>query len=157
MLFLLFQLGEQRFALEAARVVEVVPLVAMKGLSHAPCGFAGILNYRGQPVPALDLCELTLGRPAAERLGTRVIIIPHANGEGAPRLLGLIAENATQILNTRPENFVETGVRLKSAPYLGPLLMDPNGPVQWLREDRLLSAPMRELLDTLPELGYGLA
>ena len=38
MLFLLFQLGDGRYALEASRVVEVVPLLEIKRLLHAPKG-----------------------------------------------------------------------------------------------------------------------
>ena len=49
MLFLLFQLGKDRYALEASRVVEVVPLLALKQLPQAPKGVAGIFNYRGPP------------------------------------------------------------------------------------------------------------
>jgi chemotaxis-related protein WspB len=68
MVFLLFQLGSGRYALEASRVVEVVPLLEMKPLPQAPRGVAGIFNYRGRPVPAVDLSALTLGQPASERL-----------------------------------------------------------------------------------------
>ena len=75
MLFLLFQLGNDRYVLEASRVVEVVPLLELKQLPRAPKGVAGIFKYRGRPVPAVDLCALTLGRPASERLSTRIIIV----------------------------------------------------------------------------------
>jgi chemotaxis-related protein WspB len=66
MLFLLFQLGKERYALQASRVVEVVPLLELKQLPQAPKGVAGIINYRGRPVPVVDLCALTLG-PAGRR------------------------------------------------------------------------------------------
>ena len=65
MLFLLFQLGKERYALEATRVVEVVPLLALKQLPQAPKGVAGIFNYRGRPVPAGD----GRGRDRATRSG----------------------------------------------------------------------------------------
>ena len=38
MLFLLFQLGNDRYALDASRVVEVLPLVELKHLPLAPRG-----------------------------------------------------------------------------------------------------------------------
>ena len=55
MLILLFQLGKDRYALEASRVVEVVPLLALKHLPQSPPGIAGVFNYRGRPVPASDI------------------------------------------------------------------------------------------------------
>jgi chemotaxis-related protein WspB len=61
MLFLLFQLGSERYALDASRVVEVVPLLCLQRLPQAPPGVAGVFNYRGQPVPAVDLSQLTMG------------------------------------------------------------------------------------------------
>jgi len=50
MLFLLFQLGQDRYALEASRVIEVLPLVSLKRIPQAPRGVAGLFNYRGRPV-----------------------------------------------------------------------------------------------------------
>ena len=74
MLFLLFELGKDRYAIEAKRVVEVLPYVQIKRVPEAPGGVAGIINYRGEPVPILDFSEVALGTPAREYLSTRIII-----------------------------------------------------------------------------------
>src|SRR5690242_18803894 len=123
MLFLLFQLGNDRYALKASDVVEIVPLVALKELPQAPKGVAGLFNYRGQPIPAIDLCHLTVGHSASERLSTRIIIINYPDQNGKNHLVGLIAENATETLRKDPEQFADSGLRLNQAPYLGPVLM----------------------------------
>jgi chemotaxis-related protein WspB len=47
MLFLVFKLGTDRYAIEAAQVVEVLPLVGAKHIPGAPAGVAGILDYHG--------------------------------------------------------------------------------------------------------------
>jgi chemotaxis-related protein WspB len=146
MLFLLFKLGKDRYALEASHVVEVVPLLELKKLPHAPKGFAGIFNYRGRPIPAIDLCELTLGQPARERLSTRIIMIETATEDGVKHLVGLIAEEATETLRKDPKLFVDAGVRMSGAPYLGPVLMEGNGTIQWVHEERLFSEEVRALL-----------
>ncbi len=146
MLFLLFQLGNDRYALEASRVVEVLPMVARKQLPQAPKGVVGIFNYRGQPVPAVDLCELTMGKPSEERLSTRIIIVNYRTRSAEERLLGLIAESATEMLRKDPKAFVQTGVQLSTAPYLGPILMDGEGPIQWIDEQRLLPENVCESL-----------
>jgi chemotaxis-related protein WspB len=146
MLFLLFQLGKERYALEARQVVEVVPLLAFKRFPQAPKGVAGLFNYRGRPVPALDLSELTLGQPAAERLSTRIIIINYQDASGASHLLGLVAEHATEMLRKEASEFVDPGLKTVSAPYLGPVLIDSQGAIQWIHEQRLVSEPLRALL-----------
>jgi chemotaxis-related protein WspB len=150
MLFLLFQLGKDRYALEARRVVEVVPLLTLKELPQAPKGFAGIFNYRGRPVPAIDLCQVTLGEPAIERLSTRIIIVNHPDGRGNNQLLGLVAEHATEVLRKDPKDFVDAGIKIGGAPYLGPVLMDANGAIQWVHEERLLPERVRNLLFAEP-------
>ena len=45
MLFLLFELGRDRYALDALQVAEVLPLLALKEMPLAPPGVAGLLNY----------------------------------------------------------------------------------------------------------------
>jgi chemotaxis-related protein WspB len=145
-LFLLFQLGKDRYALEARRVVEVVPLLTLKRVPQAPTGLVGIFSYRGRPVPAIDLCLLTLGQPANERLSTRIIIIQFPDGQGRHRLLGLVAERATEMIRREPKDFVESGIKIEAAPYLGPLLLDGKGTIQLVHEEHLLSAHVRELV-----------
>ncbi len=146
MLFLLFQLGNDRYALEASRVVEVVPLLDMKQLPQAPRGVAGIFNYRGHPVPAVDLSALTLNQPASQRFSTRIIIVNYPDGNGTHHLLGLIAERATDTLHKDANDFVDSGVKLGQAPYLGPILMEDQSPIQWIYEQRLLPEPVRDVL-----------
>jgi chemotaxis-related protein WspB len=146
MLFLLFQLGGDRYALEARRVLRVVPLVNLKKIPAAPRGVAGIFNYQGRPVPAVDLSDLALGRPAAERLSTRIILIHYADEAGRNHLLGLIAEHATEMIRRESGDFAAPGLRLENTPYLGPVLMDSRGPIQWVHEQKLLSDRVRDLL-----------
>ena len=64
MLFLIFELGADRYALQAAHIAEVLPVVRIKRVPHAPPGVIGVFDYHGAPVPVIDLSELTLGRPA---------------------------------------------------------------------------------------------
>jgi chemotaxis-related protein WspB len=146
MLFLLFQVGQDRFALQASHVVEVVPLLNLKKIPQAPKGVAGLFNYRGRPVPAVDLCELTLNKPAEERLSTRIIIVQYPDAGGGQHLLGLIAEQATSVMRREGSDFSDPNVRIHTAPYLGPVLMDGQGSIQWIHEQRLLSERVRDML-----------
>ncbi len=146
MLFLLFQVGDARYALEAGRVVEVTPLLELKPLPQAPKGVAGVFNYRGCPVPAVDLCEWTLGRPARALLSTRIIIVNHPDGQGVHHLLGLVAERVTELLRKDPGELQDTALKIGRAPHLGPIFMDAGGAVQCLDERRLLPEPVCDVL-----------
>ena len=146
MLFLLFRIGGDRYALEARRVIEIVPMLEMKRMPRAPEGVAGVFNYRGMPVPAVDLSALTTGIPAAERLSTRIIVVNYESPLGTLHPLGLIAEQATEILRRESHHFTGAQTHGTGAAYLGPVLTDEKGSIQWLYEERLLSEPVREML-----------
>lgn len=146
MVFLLFQLGPDRYALDVRQVAEVLPLLALKRIAHAPGGVVGVFDYRGTPVPVIDLALLTLGRPAEESLSTRVVVVSYAGSDGVPHLLGLIAEKATQTLQRAAEDFAPTGVTTETAPWLGPVCADAGGMVQWVEVSRLLPDAVRAAL-----------
>jgi chemotaxis-related protein WspB len=146
MLFLLFQLGADRYAIEAQQAVEVVPLLELKRIPQAPPGVAGIVNYRGRPVPTVDLCALTLGRPAREQLSTRIIILRLTDAAGRPQLIGVVAERATDLLRKEGREVFQPGAPPARGGFLGPVMMDEKGFLQLVRPDHLLTESVREAL-----------
>lgn len=152
MLFLLFQLGPDRYALPAADVVEVLPLIQIKSLPGAPKGVAGVMDHRGQPVPVVDLSALALGRPAAARLSTRLVLV-RLQADGTEKLLALVAENATETLRRDPAEFVASGVTSPGAPYLGPVTRDARGLIQRIEVRQLLSPDVLSALFSTVEAG----
>lgn len=146
MLFLLFQSGSGRYALDTSRVVEVIPLLQLQKVPRAPRGVAGLFNYHGRPVPAVDLVEITQGRPADERLGTRIIVVNCADASGTDQLLGLIAEQAVGVFRRDAHECLPSGVNVSGAPFLGPVMTDEQGVIQWIHEQRLLTDHVRDLL-----------
>ena len=146
MLFLLIQLGKDRYALAASEVVEVLPLLHLKKIPRAPPGVAGAFNHRGAPVPVVDLSELTTGTPSRQRLGTRIILVNFPLESGSRRILGLIAENATGTVRLEPTDFLNVGVTVAETPYLGPVAKDERGLIQWIEVTKLLPEPVRGVL-----------
>jgi chemotaxis-related protein WspB len=146
MLFLVFQVDNDRYALDAGQVAEVLPCLDLKRIAHAPPGVVGLLNYRGRPVPVIDLCELMVGRPAVKHLSTRQILVHYRDGAGALRLLGLVAERATETLRCDASAFVDSGVGARDAPYLGPVAAGDRGLIQRIDANTLLPPSLRDLL-----------
>ena len=154
MLLLLFQLGQDRYALEAGLVVEVLPLVALKGLPGAPRGVAGLVDYRGTPVPVLDLSALALGVAAASRVSTRLLIVRYCAAQGGERLLGLVVERATEMLKCAAEDFYNPGVETSGAPYLREVVRDRQGLIQRVEVSAMLGKELRAaLFDKSPDGG----
>lgn len=146
MLFLVFRLDNDRYALPAQQVVEVLPLLQLKQWPKAGCGVAGVCAYRGRPVPVLDLSALCLGRPAPPRLSTRLLLVRYPDHREPTRLLGLIAEDATDTVHIDPGTFVDAGVRTDGAPFLGPVVAHSGGLLQRLDVAAVLPPALRDTL-----------
>jgi chemotaxis-related protein WspB len=143
MTFLLFQIGADRYALEIRRVAEALPRVKLKTIPQAAAGIAGVFNYHGQPVPVVDLTALVSGRPGSSSLSTRLLVVHCAAADGTPHLLGLLAEQATATARFEPQDFKEPGVTTTGTPYLGPVISDTRGLIQWVEIEKLLSPEVR--------------
>src|SRR5690606_41754242 len=102
MLFLLFQLDNDRYALPATQVADVLPLVTLKRIPNAPAWVAGAFTYRQAPVRVIDLSMLALRRPAPPRLATRIVVVQHPQSGVGSDLLGRVVEKATQAIRCDP-------------------------------------------------------
>lgn len=146
MLFLVFQLEKDRYAIEAAQVVEVLPLVNVKSIPGALAGMAGVFDYHGKPVPVIDLAELALETPSRRWMSTRIVLVNYAEESGRTHVLGLLAEQATATLSRREEDFTDPGVASTENRWLGPVTIDPDGMVQRVEVRNLLPESVRNLL-----------
>lgn len=146
MLFVLFQLGDDRYALDAVQVEEILPLVAIKQIPRAPHGVAGVIRYRGIPVPVLDLTQMALGRPSARRMNTRIVMARSPDRDGTMRLLGLLAEKVNNTVRCQAGEFADPGVYNPDAPWLGAVGGDAMGLVQWVNIGSLLAPDVRAVL-----------
>ena len=140
MLFLLFRLDSDTYALDACEVVEVLPFVSIAKALRPQRGVIGTINYHGTFVPVVDLSEILLGRRAPPRLSTRIVLVRRSPDGKAGHLLGLVAEKATDTMQCDPAKFVSCGIDSKEVPYLGAVAMVPAGLVQRIEVDKLLPA-----------------
>jgi chemotaxis-related protein WspB len=146
MLMLLFYVGPDRYALNCSHVVEVIPLVELRKLYHAPEYMAGLFNYRGSIVPVLDLCHLIQGSGSRHCLSTRIILVNYPPTHQNSRLLGLMAERVTDTVDVLKSQFKDQGIHLDNAAYLGQIIMDERGTIQELRLESLISEQAQPFL-----------
>ena len=140
-LFLVFHIGDERYALPATDVVEVLPLLPLKPIAHAPAWVAGVFTHRGQVVPVIDISAMTFGQAAVARTSTRLVLVNYRG-----QLLGLLLEQASNTLRCDPADFQPYGLDNRDAPYLGPVRKDEAGLLQWLSVDDLLSPAVSALI-----------
>ncbi len=166
MLLLTFIAGANRYAIDVARVVELVPRVELRSIPHAPPFLAGLLGYRGKVVPVIDLGLLVGAAPCRDCLSTRIILVndapdDHNHGKDDPdessknrrrslsnpmpdsSLLGLIGEQVSDLTNVRPEQIVPSPIRLLQVPFLDAIVQTDHGIVQLIAVERIRDTSLR--------------
>ncbi len=146
MLLLTFCVGNERYAIDANRVVEVAPMVQIKRVPLAEASVAGVLNYRGRPTPVIDLCQLLEQRPCTVQMSTRIVLVNFNGLAGETHVLGMIAERVTEAVKRKREDFEDTGINVRGAPFLRGVCSDPRGMLQFIDTERLLPPTLAETL-----------
>jgi len=139
MLFLLFHVENNVYALETSHVVEVIPIVILRKVYLAPDYMAGLFNYRGVIIPVIDFSYLLKGTPSRFYLSTRIIILNYPNKDNTARYLGLIAEQVTETLNKPDSELVDLGINVPDASYLSQMMIDEKGLIQCIKLEQLLA------------------
>ena len=141
MLLLLFEIGEGRYAMGIDDIVEIVPFVKLKKIPMAPNYISGLMNFRGTPLPVIDLSILIEGSPSEPRMSTRIIIIKYSwGGDKDEDILGLIAHQITETTKTEITSIPTSGVLMDEALYRDRVESEDEGMVQWFDVKRMLPA-----------------
>jgi chemotaxis-related protein WspB len=146
MLLLVFRVAGDSYAVEAARVVEVVPRVELRALPHAPEALAGLFRYRGRMVPVIDLGILLGSRPCPCLLSTRIILVDEPLPAHGVAEVGLIAEHVSDVLRVDDDRIIAPPPLLGRNPYLGSIASTDLGLVPLIAIDRVFSVPLRDIL-----------
>ncbi len=138
MLFLLFEIGSDRYCLDASRVVEVIPMVTFRKIAQAPAYVSGLISYRGTILPVIDLSVILGESPSRPLFSTRIILVDMGGADGAHHVLGLLAEKVTDTLSRREEDFQPAGIAVDEIPCLDKIVFDDYGMIQRVETERIL-------------------
>jgi chemotaxis-related protein WspB len=143
MLLLLFKIENGRYALDTNQVIEIASLVKFKKIPVAPNYVAGLMNYRGQGIPVLDLGKLIEDQPFENKFSTRIIIVKNPFKGQHNKTLGLIAGNVTETVKLNITKPPSTGVLMDKSLYEGDETPDTNEMIQWFDLKKML--PEKEI------------
>ncbi|QLA17477.1 chemotaxis protein CheW [Desulfolutivibrio sulfoxidireducens] len=145
MLFVLFRAGQGRYAVRAALVRRIVPLVRLAEAPGAPPYVAGLMNHRGRVVPVVDVSGLLCGGRSRPLLSTRIILAECADPRtGTSRLLGLLAEGVTETASR--EDADVRPPEIDAAPYVAGLFLEDGEVVQIVSPGEALPAEVARAL-----------
>jgi purine-binding chemotaxis protein CheW len=95
--YMTFKLGDELFAIDVARVREVLEVSQITKVPTAPAYMRGVVNVRGQATPVVDLRQ-RFGLPkGADSVHTRIIVM-ELELDGEATVLGGIADSVHEVI-----------------------------------------------------------
>jgi len=109
--YLTFKLEDEVFALDIAKVREVLEYTTVTKVPRTPDFMCGVINLRGGVVPVVNM-RLKFGMPDAEKTVNTCIIIVEVKIEGETTVLGALADSVQEVMDLEPE-------QIEPAPKIG--------------------------------------
>jgi purine-binding chemotaxis protein CheW len=108
--YLTYKLGEEVFALDIAKVREVLDFTTVTKVPRTPEFMRGVINLRGSVVPVVDL-RLKFGMSRTERTVNTCVIIVEVTADGETTVLGALADSVQEVIELGP-NHIEPAPKI---------------------------------------------
>jgi purine-binding chemotaxis protein CheW len=109
--YLTFKLAEEIFAVDVAKVREILEFTSITKVPQTPDFMRGVINLRGSVVPVMDM-RLKFGMPVTEKTVNTCIIVVEVNHEGETIIIGALADSVQEVFELEPE-------QIEPAPRIG--------------------------------------
>ena len=109
--YLTFKLEEEVFALDVAKVREILEITSITKIPQTPEFMRGVINLRGSVVPVIDM-RLKFGMSATEQTVNTCIIVVEVTLEGETTVLGALADSVQEVVEMEPD-------QIEPAPHIG--------------------------------------
>jgi len=100
--YLTFTLGDELFAVDVAKVREVLDYTSITKIPRTPEYMRGVINLRGSVVPVIDL-RLKFGMSKTENKVNTCIIVLEIDLEGEIIVLGALADAVQEVFELEPD------------------------------------------------------
>lgn len=98
--FLSFKLGEEVFAINVFKVINILEMNHITRIPHAPDYMKGVINLRGTVLPVTDL-RIKFGLPEKEITVDTSIIVLSLEVAGEPILIGILVDAVKEVLELK--------------------------------------------------------
>jgi purine-binding chemotaxis protein CheW len=109
--YLTFTLADEVFAVDVARVREILEITNITKVPQTPDFMRGVINLRGSVVPVIDM-RLKFGMAETERTVNTCIIVVEVEMEGETIVLGSLADSVQEVIEMDPD-------QIEAAPHIG--------------------------------------
>ena len=109
--YLTFKLGNEVFAIDVAKVREVLDLTPITAIPRTPAFMAGVINLRGSVVPVVDL-RLCFEMPKTESTRNTCIVVVEVLLDNESTVIGVLADSVEEVIDLEPD-------QIEPAPKIG--------------------------------------
>lgn len=109
--YLTFTLDKELYAMDIAKVREVLEYTDITRVPRTPEFLRGVINVRGRAVPVVDM-RLKFGLSKTEPTVNTCIIIIEVDVDGESTILGALADSVQEVFDLEPD-------QIEPAPRLG--------------------------------------
>lgn len=100
--YLTFKLAEEVFAVDVAKVREILELTTITKIPRTPDYMRGVINLRGSVVPVMDM-RLKFGMPETEQTVNTCIIVVEVLHEDEVVVIGALADSVQEVFELEPD------------------------------------------------------
>jgi purine-binding chemotaxis protein CheW len=109
--YLTFRLGNEIFAIDVAKVREVLDLTTITAIPRTPEFMSGVINLRGSVVPVVDL-RLCFEMSKTESTRNTCIVVVEVQLDGEATVIGALADSVEEVIDLEPD-------QIQPAPRIG--------------------------------------
>jgi purine-binding chemotaxis protein CheW len=109
--YLTFTLADEVFAVDVARVREILEMPGITKVPQVPDFMRGVINLRGCVVPVIDL-RLKFGMEETAQTVNTCIIVVEVAMDGENVVLGALADSVQEVIEMEPS-------QIEAAPHIG--------------------------------------
>jgi len=109
--YLTFTLADEVFAVDVARVREILEMPSITKVPQVPDFMRGVINLRGCVVPVIDL-RLKFGMEETAQTVNTCIIVVEVEMDGENIVLGALADSVQEVIEMEPS-------QIEAAPHIG--------------------------------------
>lgn len=109
--YLTFRLNNEIFAIDVAKVREVLDLTTITAIPRTPEFMSGVINLRGSVVPVVDL-RLCFEMSKTESTRNTCIVVVEVMLDNEATVIGALADSVEEVVDLEPE-------QIQPAPRIG--------------------------------------
>jgi purine-binding chemotaxis protein CheW len=109
--YLTFRLDRELFAVDIAKVREVLEFTTVTKVPRTPDFMRGVINLRGSVVPVVDM-RLKLGLTQTEKTVNTCVVIAEVEVDGESTILGALTDSVQEVIEL-------DGAQVLPAPRMG--------------------------------------